>query len=85
MMGWYGNGGQMNWFGWIMMVGWLALLAAAVAAGIYLVTRGRHAAAPGPGAGPGARQILDMRFARGEIDSDEYRLRRDALSEVPPP
>jgi putative membrane protein len=83
MMGWYGNGGQMHWFGWIMMVGWLALLAAAVAAGIYLIARSRRAAAPGTG--PGARQILDMRFARGEIDSDEYRLRRDALSEMPPP
>lgn len=83
MMGWYGNGGQMQWLGWIMMVGWLALLAAAVAAGIYLVTRSRRVAGPAPG--PGARQILDARFARGEIDSDEYRLRRDALSEVPPP
>jgi putative membrane protein len=27
-----------------------------------------------------AREILDERFTRGEIDEDEYRRRRDALS-----
>ncbi|MET3768991.1 putative membrane protein [Marisediminicola sp. UYEF4] len=30
-----------------------------------------------------AKQILDERYARGEIDAQEYRDRRDALSEGP--
>ena len=29
-----------------------------------------------------ASQILDERFARGEIDSDEYHARRDALRAI---
>ncbi len=32
---------------------------------------------PGP---PDAQQILDERLARGEIEVDDYRIRRDALS-----
>lgn len=31
-----------------------------------------------PGSSP-ARQILDERYARGEIDEEEYRRRRDEL------
>ena len=38
----------------------------------------QHAAMP---AQPHAVQILDERFARGEIDEEEYRRRRDALRE----
>jgi putative membrane protein len=82
MMGWYGYGGQMHWFGWIMMMGWTALVVAAIAAGAYVLVRNRRFA--DPRSVPGARQTLDMRFARGEIDGDEYRQRRDALGEVPP-
>jgi putative membrane protein len=82
MMGWYGSGGQWHWFGWIMMTGWIALVVAAIVAGSYILMRSRRFAAPRPV--PGARQTLDLRFARGEIDSEEYRLRRDALGEVPP-
>lgn len=82
MMGWYGNGGQMHWFGWIMMTGWIALVVGAIAVCTYVLVRSWRST--GPRSAPGARQILDMRFARGEIDSEEYRLRRDALAEVPP-
>jgi len=31
-----------------------------------------------------ARELLDERLARGEIDPDEYRLRREALDTHPP-
>jgi putative membrane protein len=31
----------------------------------------------------GARRILDERFARGEIDEDEYRARRATLTPTP--
>ncbi|SFO41149.1 putative membrane protein, partial [Pseudonocardia ammonioxydans] len=33
-----------------------------------------------PQARPSARQILDERYARGEIDEDEYHHRRDELA-----
>lgn len=65
-----------------MMAGWIALVAGAIAAGAYVLVRSNRFANPRPASG--ARQELDMRFARGEIDSDEYRLRRDALAELPP-
>jgi uncharacterized membrane protein len=29
-----------------------------------------------------AQEVLDARFARGEIDADDYRTRRDALREA---
>ncbi|MET2011027.1 SHOCT domain-containing protein [Microbacterium chocolatum] len=63
----------------------LALLALAVVAVIWLVRRLRTsdttavpAAAPAV-ATSSARGILDERFARGEIDDDEYARRRSAL------
>jgi putative membrane protein len=34
-----------------------------------------------PAAPSGAEEVLAQRFARGEIDEDEYRHRRDALRE----
>jgi putative membrane protein len=40
--------------------------------------RGPGALPPG-GAQSGAMQILEERFARGEIDEDEFRSRKDAL------
>ncbi|MFI2709235.1 SHOCT domain-containing protein [Micromonospora sp. NPDC018662] len=55
-----------------------ALLALAVLAGlVWLVFRlpGPDAARPGT-----ARRILDERYARGEIDEDDYRSRRAGLS-----
>jgi putative membrane protein len=33
-----------------------------------------------PGLGSSARWILDERYARGEIDDEEYRRRKDELS-----
>jgi putative membrane protein len=49
--------------------------------GVRLV-QGRKMSGPsGPdaGAGSSARRILDERYARGEIDEEEYRRRRDVL------
>ena len=36
--------------------------------------------APTPAAGSDALRILDERFARGEIDAEEYKIRRDLLT-----
>jgi putative membrane protein len=59
-----------------------------IVGGVLLLVRyGRDRQTPGSppqpsgsdGAGDRARQVLDERFARGEIDHDEYVKRRDLL------
>ena len=71
----------MGWTGWLFMV--LATVAfwALVAFAVIALFRGarndstpqRRIDTPDPG------HILDERFARGEIDADEYRTRQDVL------
>ena len=83
MIAWYGHPG---WGGcgpggwiWIalMVLFWGSLLAAAV----YLIwRRPAPAATSGAGAGP-AEMTLAERYARGEIDAEEYRRRRAVLRE----
>jgi len=72
--------------GWMM--GWMWIWPVLVVAGLliigYVVLRlvqGGRPTAP-TGADPAhtaARRILDERFARGEIDEDDYRRRRGLL------
>ena len=66
-----------GWGGWLMMIigmgGFWILLAVLVFA---LVRGGRQAGTPGPD----AREILQQRFARGEIDAGEYQARLDTLT-----
>lgn len=69
------DGGGWSWgmmfVGMVMMIGFWVLVAWV----IVTVVR-RPDARPSSG---DAQQILDERFARGELDADEYRQRRDAL------
>lgn len=71
----------MGWGGWLLMslttVGFWAL----VVFGIVALFRGtREGGAPGgPSRDSGAEHILDERFARGEIDAEEYRRRMQVL------
>ena len=69
--------GHMNggWW-WVMGIGWLIFLAPIVILAVVLTRQSR----PTGGSRRGGHDILDERFARGEIDEDEYRRRRDALS-----
>jgi putative membrane protein len=60
---------------WVMGVGWLVFLAAIVVLAVVLVRQYRGPAT----SGRSAHDVLDERFARGEIDEEEYRRRRDAL------
>lgn len=76
------GGGGIHWFlGPILMLLFLAVLIAAV---VLLV---RWLSGPGGGLSGGqqssgsARQILEDRFARGEIDEEEFRRRKQALEE----
>ena len=81
MMGFGGMGwGGMPFGGMIGMVVLWALLIAAIVWAVLRLLPGRHAA-PGPGpAQDSPEEILDRRFARGEIDLETYQAQRDALS-----
>lgn len=58
---------------WIWMVAFWAVLIGAV---VWAVVRVAPTSSP---RGTDARAILDARYARGELDDDEYRQRRDEL------
>ena len=70
MMWGYGMGG----FGWLFMIASLVLVIAVV---VWLV---RTASGSADDRGrPGARRLLDERFAAGELSVEEYEQRRRAL------
>ena len=86
MYGWH-NGG---WDGgaWVAMIVVMVAFWAAVAAVVLVALRHRHhgdAVAPPPPGGPApagtdaALRVLEDRFARGEIDAEEFTQRRDLL------
>lgn len=70
----YWGGGDWNWVSWLAMT--LSMVALWGFLTWVVVTLVRRPA----DRGASARDILDERFARGEIDDDEYRRRKDALS-----
>ncbi|MFM6851646.1 MAG: SHOCT domain-containing protein [Terrabacter sp.] len=77
-MWWYDSGP--GWFGWLMMalamlVFWGAIVLGAVAA--YRALRRDHERTTTDRDDP--VKILEQRFARGEIDSDEFSRRREML------
>jgi putative membrane protein len=80
MMMWYGGDG--GWVGWALMtvamvVFWALLITAVVLLVRYLVSSQRAGANPAEGSAH-AENLLADRYARGEIDDDEYQ-RRIAL------
>ena len=66
---------------WILVAG--IVIALIVAAVVALVRHfsAQPAQSAMPPAASSAEEVLAQRFARGEIDEDEYRLRRDAMRE----
>ena len=62
-------------WGWVMMAGWWLILIVA----IVLLVRGPLTRRADEPAGPNAEAILAERFARGDIDADEYHGRLAAL------
>ncbi|GAA3367959.1 hypothetical protein GCM10020367_64500 [Streptomyces sannanensis] len=89
-MMWYDGG--WGWGGWfvmaVMMVVFWGLVIAGIVAVVHYVGDARRdgRAAPADERGWGQRraeELLAERFARGEIDEDEYRRRRALLREPP--
>jgi uncharacterized membrane protein len=82
MMG-YGVGFGFGSGGWLLMLGWVVLIVAAIALVVWLVMRSGSATRPsGPArrpAGQDALELLGMRFARGEITKDEYLAAKQTL------
>lgn len=62
----------------VMVLFWVIVIVAAVLLIRHLV-RARDRSDPSDAASPTALQVLDGRFAQGEIESDEYRERRSIL------
>jgi putative membrane protein len=83
--GWMmGNG--WGWAGWTMMavvmvLFWGGLIAAIILGVRYLAGSSNTAATPPRYGPPRPDDILAERFARGDIDEDEYRQRIKALQE----
>ena len=80
--GYDGGGGWMWVLGGLMMVAVVVLIGAVVWAVIAATNRGGSAAATSPvdvGGRARTRQVLDERYARGEIDSEEYTERLHTL------
>ena len=63
---------------WALMATMMILFWSAVAAVVAYAIRARHHATTQPRPDDTTR-ILDERFARGEIDDDEYQRRRELL------
>lgn len=76
MMHWDGNGtGPAGWV--VMLVMMVAFWSLVILAGVMIFRNGRGRVGGTPGRG--AVEILEERFARGEIDREEYETRRAVL------
>ena len=82
MMGWYNNG--MGWGGWIAMTLMMVAFWGLVIFAVFAIFRGTTRAA-GPSESATSRDpmtILAERFARGEIDAEEYHSRQAILRDA---
>ncbi|ABH00849.1 conserved hypothetical protein (plasmid) [Rhodococcus jostii RHA1] len=78
-----GMGYGMGWGGWVLMAGLMVAFWGLVVVGVMALFRtlrtDRNPPYDTDTRRPSADTILDERFARGEIDAEEYRIRRDQL------
>jgi putative membrane protein len=80
MMWWNNNG--MGWGTWALMIGGTLVVWAVVAVAGIAIFRGVRKGQAGGSTAATPAQILDERFARGDIDIDEYHARQEALRTV---
>jgi putative membrane protein len=81
MMWWYPGGGMSGW-GWALMAISMVLFWGVLILGGIALYRGlNRPSSDGSSTGPRPtpQNVLAERFARGEIDEEEYRRRLDAL------
>ena len=76
MMGWFWSG--MHGYGVTAMVTVTVALGALAAVFVLLTASGSRARTAKPST---ARDVLDERYARGEIDDEEYQHRRQLLGQ----
>ena len=78
MMGWGGGGGLgLAGGGLLMVLFWGVLIVAAVVGGRWLWDQGRPAA--GRGREESSLEILKQRYARGEIEREEFEMKKRDL------
>lgn len=82
MHGWNGWNAWMGWGSGLGVLVMLLLLGLTIAAAIAL-TRALLPRSGAPRGDDDASTVLRARFARGEIDEDEYSARRATLSSTP--
>ena len=84
-MMWWNNGmgwGGMGWGGGVVMILAMVAVWALVAFAGIAIFRGIRNGRAGTLTDQDASQILDERFARGEIGIDEFHARQDALRAI---
>ncbi len=83
MMWGYDGSGWGPWLGmgFGMILFWGLIIAGGIALVRYIGSARDRRESDGSGGRPGAEHVLADRFARGEIDEDEYRTRRELLRE----
>jgi putative membrane protein len=85
MMFWYGNG--MSGWGYALMTVSMVLFWGLVILGVVVLvrylSRSAHGASAVGARRPKPEEVLAERFARGEIDEQEYRSRLNALGGSP--
>ncbi len=86
-MMWGSGSGMMDgwggfWVGPIFMIFWLVVIVAVIAGVIWLVQSASHHGAGRSNApsGSSALDILDERYARGEINRDEYLRKKQEMT-----
>ena len=85
MMWWYGNGNGMDGWGYGLMTVSMVLFWGLVIYGVIALVRHLGRQDSPAAARPRPEQLLAERFAHGQIDEQEYRLRLDALRDGPQP
>jgi len=73
------DGGGGHWWWWLIGLTVMVLLVVLVVMVVIRASAPAHPAPPTASPRSSAEEVLAERFARGEIDEDEYRRRRDAL------
>ncbi len=82
MMYWYGNGDVSGWGYLLMTIGMIVFWGVLITAGVALfryLARSPQQPPAAPGGQQSPEQILAERYARGEIDENEYSTRLATL------